>query len=695
MVILIQNVRLINKKRGELLMKKFLGVLLSFSLMLTMFTATVYAEENADAANAKEVTYEAKIGETFYETLEEALTIGGEVQLLKDVSVNEIMEITNDTTLDLGDFTITDNAAARPFVVRAENFTIKANNGGMVIPESNKQAYGFVEAYVNNFSILGGNYTGNTDNGRLFRINAPESRTGTINVDGIVVNTNNEIIGHKGTFASYSGSIRNSQFDTDLRALYFDIIDTTEASTITIDNTKAVAARGPVIEVSGGNTVLSNNDWTVTGDYEGGYSWARAAVGVGYGANVTIQSGKYHADSDFMKANEGYGVYIYTSGGTVTIEGGSFAGTKAALRADVDKGTYNNPANIIVHNGEFHGDLLAGTNTGIENITVNGGSFNGLTEATLDSKNNVQIEGGVFDLDVMNKVGEGKEAIAVTKDDKTDYYIGKEKVEEALGNVTNGDKVDLLQNVTDVQLPDGVTVENKTGNDVTVNGEIIKDNESITIDEIPTVEVTYSNEGNWTNADVTVTIKASEPIEDIQGWTKVDEQTFTKIYADNEHEDVEVKDRTGNLVKVIVSVKNIDKQAPEIRGVSDITLVQGEKFDPLKGIYAYDYQCGEIKEIQVTPSIDTNVVGVYKLEYSASDLAGNVTKVGRTVTVKSKSAAPNQDPNPGKPNTNKPNSGKGAAVTGDQSDIGLYVSLLAMSVFGIAVLVSWKKKRAL
>lgn len=102
------------------------------------------------------------------------------------------------------------------------------------------------------------------------------------------------------------------------------------------------------------------------------------------------------------------------------------------------------------------------------------------------------------------------------------------------------------------------------------------------------------------------------------------------------------------MVKVIVSVKNIDKQAPEIRGVSDITLVQGEKFDPLKRIYAYDYQCGEIKEIQVTPSIDTNVVGVYKLEYSASDLAGNVTKVGRTVTVKAKSATLNQDPNPGK-----------------------------------------------
>ena len=243
-------------------------------------TENLMQEENANHAvekeimnsvtkKEKEVTYEAKIGETFYATLKEALMVGGEVTLLKDVSVNEIIEITQDTTLDLGDFTITDNAAKRPFVVRAENFTIKANNGGMVIPESNNQAYGFVEAYVNNFSILGGKYQGNTDNGRLFRINTPESKTGTINVDGIVVNTNNEIIGHNGTYTNYSGSIRNSEFYTGMRSMYFDIIDTAETSTITIDNTKAVIARGPVIEVAGGNTVLSNNDWTVTGNYEG------------------------------------------------------------------------------------------------------------------------------------------------------------------------------------------------------------------------------------------------------------------------------------------------------------------------------------------------------------------------------------------------------------------------------------------
>lgn len=71
--------------------------------------------------------------------------------------------------MDLGDFTITDNAAKRPFVVEAENFTIKeANKGGMVILKSNTGAFGFVESYATNFKILG-NYSGDTDNGRLFK----------------------------------------------------------------------------------------------------------------------------------------------------------------------------------------------------------------------------------------------------------------------------------------------------------------------------------------------------------------------------------------------------------------------------------------------------------------------------------------------------------------------------------------------
>ena len=376
-----------------------------------------------------------------YKTLKEALETGGEVRLLRDVEVNEIINITKDTTLDLGDFTITDNAAKRPFVVEAENFTIKANKGGMVIPKSNTGAFGFVESYATNFKILGGNYSGDTDNGRLFRINPTDSKKGTLKVDGIVANTNNEIIGHKDTFTNYSGSITNSELYADTRAIYFDIIDTTETSTMNIDNVKSVVARGPVIEVSGGNTVLSNNDWTVTGDYSGGDSWARAAVGVGYRANVTIKSGNYIADSDKMKSNEGYGVYIYTSGGIVNIEGGNFAGTTAALRADVDKDTYNNPASIIVNNGEFKGDLLAATKTGIESITINGGKFTGVTDKT-GVENNITVNGGIFDKDMKQFLGKNVKYTLKNEDDKNNIKYGYFETQEETLNSPMGGKVE-------------------------------------------------------------------------------------------------------------------------------------------------------------------------------------------------------------------------------------------------------------
>ena len=631
-------------------MRKILVFFLSVSLMMSMFSTTAFAEEiqNANIESPvaeKAVSYEAMIGETSYPTLKEALLVGGEIKLLKDVSVNEIITIEKDTILDLGDFTITNNSPKRPFVVKANSFTIKANHGGMVIPESNTASYGFVEAYVNNFSILGGNYKGNTDNGRLFRINIPESKTGTLNVDGIVVNTNNEIIGHKDTFKTFSGTITNSELYTQTRAMYFDILDTTDASTLTISNVKSVVDRGPVLEVAGGNTVLANNDWKVTGNYQGGYSWARAAVGVAFAANVNIKSGSYIADSKSMEANEGYGVYIYTSGGNVNIEGGNFAGTTASLRADVDKDTYNTPADITVNGGEFTGDLLAKTNSGMENIKINAGNFNNLTDATLLNNNNITIDGGVFDLDITDKVSEGKENISVTKNNDKKFYIGKENVNTALNNVTTGDTVNIIQNVTDVKLPDGVKVENNTGADITVNGDVLKENGSITVDETPTATVTYSNNGDWTNEDVTVTVNASEAIKGITGWTKVNETTFTKVFTDNALEILTITDMTNNSIKVRVDVRNIDKNAPEIRGVEDVALTQGDEFDPLEGIFAYDNECGELKDVKVTPSsVDTDILGIYELEYTVSDLAGNITTIKRIVKVNPQTATLNHAP---------------------------------------------------
>ncbi len=446
-------------------------------------STTEFVEETQSLE--KESAYEATANGKTYSTLKEALEAGGEVKLLKDVEVNEIIEINNDTTLDLGDFTITNNVtAARPFNVYANNFTVKANKGGMVIPESNSQSYGFVNMYGQNLSILGGQYSGDTKNGRLFIMRIPqeqETKIGTVFVKDIVAKTNFEIIGSndQDTFQKFNGTISNSEFYTGTRAFCFPVSDKSETSTISISNTKVVAKRGLALEAAGGNTILSNNDWTVTGDYNGGDSSARTAVGVGNGANVTIKSGNYSAKSEHMKENEGYGVYLYPSGGIVNIEGGMFEGTTASLMASNDTA---NPATIVVNGGQFTGDLLTKIHSGKANIVVNAGDFNGITDKTLAEGNNVQIDGGAFDKDVKTKTPDAKdkEIVIITRNDSLRYVYGKPSVEEALSNTAPGDKVEIIQNITSVTVPGGVEVENSTGNDVTVNGTVVKNDETIT-----------------------------------------------------------------------------------------------------------------------------------------------------------------------------------------------------------------------
>lgn len=50
-------------------------------------------------------------------------------------------------------------------------------------------------------------------------------------------------------------------------------------------------------------------------------------------------------------------------------------------------------------------------------------------------------------------------------------------------------------------------------------------------------------------------------------------------------------------------------------------------------------------------------------------------------------------PNADKPNTDKAGDDKGSVETGDQTNVGLFTSLLVMSAFCIAILAVWKKKK--
>ena len=85
---------------------------------------------------------------------------------------------------------------------------------------------------------------------------------------------------------------------------------------------------------------------------------------------------------------------------------------------------------------------------------------------------------------------------------------------------------------------------------------------TFTIDKTaPTVKVTKSNNDKSTNKDVIVTIEGNEPIT-IEGWTKVNDTTYTNVYSENGKYSVVVKDVVGNATTVNFEVKRIDKVAP-------------------------------------------------------------------------------------------------------------------------------------
>ena len=110
-------------------MKKFFGMLVCMLLALGLVPNLAFATgEN-----------EAKIGDTEYATLQEALEhvqAGETVTLLKDVTTNNVTQkLTTDMTLDLGGFTLT-NIGGTVFNLYA-NLTLQ--NGKVAMTEANNR----------------------------------------------------------------------------------------------------------------------------------------------------------------------------------------------------------------------------------------------------------------------------------------------------------------------------------------------------------------------------------------------------------------------------------------------------------------------------------------------------------------------------------------------------------------------------
>ena len=176
----------------------------------------------------------------------------------------------------------------------------------------------------------------------------------------------------------------------------------------------------------------------------------------------------------------------------------------------------------------------------------------------------------------------------------------------------------------------------------------------------PEATFDYSNrldDGTYvtTQKDITVTLTVNEELKETpDGWTKVDDKTFTKVHDTNGTYTVVLEDLLGNTTEVEYTVQRIDRKGPVIDiGATEVTFEAGVKTltYPEKGTVKDDFdgvmnaenlagvnivwyhatadgEKGErVKEYDPIISWDTGLtdipLGKYYIEYYAFDKAGN------------------------------------------------------------------------
>ena len=154
--------------------------------------------------------------------------------------------------------------------------------------------------------------------------------------------------------------------------------------TINVENATAIRNHGATA-----NLVLENMTVTQTGS-DVPSEWLASAVFTSGGATTVIENGTYTGVSS--------AVIVATSGGNLTINGGTFTAEKTAAR--VDSWSYNSV--LTINDGTFNSANKALYADGYKYVTVNGGTFN----ATIDSTyTNIDIKGGTFNVSIKQPGG--------------------------------------------------------------------------------------------------------------------------------------------------------------------------------------------------------------------------------------------------------------------------------------------------
>ena len=324
----------------------------------------------------------AMIGSKEYTTLPDAITAADEnatVTLLKDVTVIKPIEVTKSMTLDLNGHVLTAATASdrseskdeknSAIWVTAKNVNLTINGmtagSGMKMGDTHNtewktKVWGFVDlregSAGSTVTINGGSYTGSTCASDSYHYTAlftvgSESK---LILNNVSAETDERVVK-----ASGCGEVIVSGGTYNITGINAFLGAAFETKTASFTDMKLTAKYGGCVQV-GSNATLENCEIKVTDIRTGAGTHLNCAVAVQYGGTATVKSGIYTAP---------YAAYVYSSGGTINIENGTFTGV---VRADA---TTDTTAVINIKNGSFNGEIQKGGGPGSETISITGGTF--------------------------------------------------------------------------------------------------------------------------------------------------------------------------------------------------------------------------------------------------------------------------------------------------------------------------------
>ena len=400
-------------------MKKFISLLIALVIFVAPMTI------NAETTNV------AKIGETEYATLEEAINVfdsekDSEIKLIGNVTSSGMMIITKDVTINLNSYNI--SAPTKVFEVQRGNFTV---TGTGIIEETQPQ-------------------------------NAVIRVKGSINANDLkhtVVNLGSGVTlrGYTGVLVTYVSSANQYAYGVEVNTSaniisVNSVINGTVGSAININGTIQHLDNGPVININGGNYTSKG-----TGLYLAGYAETTInnltltanELGVGIKAGkLVINNANITVTGDDLRPVDGWSNGINPSGAAIQIESNPKTTTDNSGYAGNIDITINN-GKFISNNGvtvyEYYGD--ANETTTVKNFVVKGGTFiSDLQKGIFDITPNFLVKHPQFITGGSYNMNPGLVLVdsykANLNEDNLMYVVKKEQVvagkNTVSGTITNG-----------------------------------------------------------------------------------------------------------------------------------------------------------------------------------------------------------------------------------------------------------------